>query len=236
MRDTEFLKSSLIVNRGIYDNQITFENTLESFNNAITNNYAILLSVNMTKDEVLIVYHDDNLTRLMNLKDKINSINYSELNYLCPYHVPTVEEALKDIAGKVPVIINVRTTSKKHFLEKELSKLLDKYEGKFAVLSRSSKVIRWFNKNRPNYLIGEILTRSRTFSLSNFILNCLIETDFKSINVEYHNLYKIKKIKESSLVIGYLIDNQEKYLVYKEVFDNLIIDKVYELQMIKEIL
>lgn len=232
MKDTEFLKSSLIVNRGIYNNQITFENTLESFNNAITNNYAILFSVNITEDDVLIVYHDDNLTRLMNLKDKINSIKYSELNYLCPYHVPTIEEALNTIAGKVPIIINMRVTGKKHFPEKELAKLLDKYNGKFAVLSRNAKIIRWFNKNRPNYIIGEILTRSYNFSLS----NCLIETDFKSINVEYYNLYKIKKIKESSLVIGYLIDNQEKYLVYKEVFDNLVIDKVYELQMMEEVL
>jgi len=33
-----------------------------------------------------------------------------------------------------------------------------------------------------------------------------------------------------------LIDDQEKYLVYKDIFDNLFIDNVYELQMTEEIL
>ena len=236
MKDTEFLKSSLIVNRGIYDNQITYENTLNSFTEAIKNKYSILLSVSVTKNNILIAYHDEDLTRLMNLKDKISSITYEELNYLSSYHIPTIEETFNLINGEVPIIINIRNITKKHYLEKELAKYLDNYNGNFALLSRNARVIRWFNNNRPKYIIGEILTRNRSFSLHNFILNCLIITDFKSINVDYYDLYKIKKIKEDSLVIGYLINNQEKYIVYKEVFDNLFIDKVYDLQMIEEIL
>lgn len=236
VKNTEFLKSILIVNRGIYDNQIIYENTLDSFREAIKNKYSILFSVSITKDNVIIAYHDDNLTRLMNLKDKITEITYEELNYLCPYHVPTLEESLNLIKGEVSIVIDIRNTTKKYYLEKELSRQLDNYSGNFALLSRSAKVIRWFNNNKPNYIIGEILTKKLKLSLNNFIANYCIVTDFKSINVDYYDLYKIKKIKEDSLVIGYLINNQEKYLVYKDVFDNLFIDKVYELQMIEEIL
>ncbi len=235
MKNTEFLKSTLIVNKGIYDNQIIFENTLESFNEAILNKYSILFNLNVTKDNVIIAYYDNNLTRLLSLKDKITDVTYEELNYLCSYHVPTLDEVLNLIKGQVPIIIDIRNTTKKNYLEKELSKRLDEYKGDFAILSKQAKVIRWFNNNRPDYIIGEILTKKKR-SFLNFLVNCMIVTDFKSINVERYNLYNIKKINESSLIIGYLINSQDKYQVYKDNFDNLIIDNVYELQMIEEIL
>ena len=125
---------------------------------------------------------------------------------------------------------------KKLTLEKTLSTVLDNYQGSFAILSKYIKSINWFNKNKPDYIVGEVLTKKRNSSLTNFIANCCINTDFKSININYYDIYKIKKIKEDSLVLGYLIDNQEKYLVYKDIFDNLFIDNVYELQMTEEIL
>lgn len=236
MKDINFLKSSLFVNKGIYDNQIIYENTLESFKEAIKNKYSIIFSVNLTKDNVMILYYDNDLTRLMNLKDKISSITYEELNYLCSYHIPTLKEALELINGQVGIILDIRATSQKYYLEKVLPTVLDNYGGSFAILSKYVKSIKWFNKNKPDYIVGEVLTKKRNLSLTNFIANCCINTDFKSININYYDIYKIKKIKEDSLVLGYLIDNQEKYLVYKDIFDNLFIDNVYELQMTEEIL
>lgn len=236
MKNLDFLKTTLIVNKGIYDNQTTFENTIESFSKAIKNNYQISFSLNITKDNKIIVYDNNDLTKLMNLKDKINSITYEELNYLCSYHVPTLKEALDLIKGKVPIIINIKNKTKKNLLLKELIEELDNYNGEFALISKNVKVINWFNKNKPNYIIGEILTKRRSLSLVNFIINCLIVTDFKSININYYDIYKIKQIKEDFLVLGYLINDQEKYLVYKDVFDNLMIDRLYELNMIEEIL
>jgi len=236
VKDTNFLKTNLFVNKGIYDNQITYENTIESFKEAIKNKYSIILSVNLTKDNIIIVYYDNDLTRLMNLKDKINSITYEELNYLCSYHVPTLEETLKLINGETEIILDIRTTSHKYYLEKILAFYLDNYQGSFGILSKFAKSINWFNKNRPNFIVGEVLTKKSNLSLNNIIANCCIHTDFKSININYYDIYKIKKIKEDSLVLGYLIDDQEKYLVYKDIFDNLFIDNVYELQMTEEIL
>lgn len=236
MKNLEFLKSALITNKGIYDNQIIFENTIESFSESIKNKYPISFSLNITKDNKIIIYNDEDLTKLMNLKDKINSITYEELNYLSSYHIPTLEEVLNLIKGKVPIIINIKDSSKKNMIEKEIVNYLDNYQGQFAIISKNVRVIKWFNNNKPNYIIGEILTKNRNLSLINFMINCSITSDFKSINIDYYDIYKIKKIKEDYLVLGYLINDQEKYEVYKDVFDNLIIDKLYELNMIDEIL
>ena len=40
---------------------------------------------------------------------------------------------------------------------KEESKLLDNYKGNFAIESFHIKPLKWFNKNRPNFIIGYMI-------------------------------------------------------------------------------
>lgn len=231
MKDLEFLKNSYISNKGIYDNINIYENTIESFKEAVKHNLIINLKIRLTKDKILVVYCDNNLTRLMNLKDKISTTTYEELLYLNKYHIPTLEEVLKIINGSVPIIINPKGNDYKYYLQKELIKLLDTYHGKFVILSNNPLIIKWFNKNRPDYIVGEIISKNNKIiklSPKYFFTNFIISTDFKSIDVEYYNIIKLKKIKEKSFLIGYIANNQEKYNMYKNITDNLFIEELYE--------
>ena len=229
MHKIDFLKENLISNKGLYDNVNIFENTLESFSKAIDNNLIIYLKVRLTKDKVPVIYSDSNLARLMNLKDRVDSTKYEELIYLNKYHIPTLKEVLKLIDGKTPIIINPTFSSDKYYLQKEVVKLLDNYKGKFAILSSNPLIIRWFNKNKPEYLTGEIITKKRKVkSLPRYLANFTIKVDFKSVDIEYYNLIKLKKLKENSLVIGYLIDSKEKYNIYKNALDNIFISELFK--------
>ena len=240
MKNANFLKKNLIANRGIYNNREVFENTLDSFQIAINEKFNIYLGVQSTKDGVLIVYHDKDLTRLMKLKDRIKDTTYEELTYLCSYHIPTLEEVLRLVNGRVPIIINPRSIGKNYSIAKELVKALDQYKGKFAIVNRNASVIRWFNANRPDYIMGEILTGlhpfSETFSLRairNMLSHFFIVTQFKSICIENFEARKIRAIRENNLVLGYLVDTKEKYQKYKDACDNLYIDNIKELEIIK---
>ena len=229
MNKIDFLKENLISNKGLYDNVNIFENTLESFSKAIDNNLIIYLKVRLTKDKVPVIYSDSNLARLMNLKDRVDTTNYDELIYLNKYHIPTLKEVLKLIDGKTPIIINPTSSSDKYYLQKEVVKLLDNYKGKFAILSSNPLIIRWFNKNKPEYFTGEIITKKRKVkSLPRYLANFTIKVDFKSVDIEYYNLIKLKKLKENSLVIGYLIDSKEKYNIYKNALDNIFISELFK--------
>ncbi|MDD2409797.1 MAG: glycerophosphodiester phosphodiesterase family protein [Bacilli bacterium] len=230
MKDLEFLKTNYISNKGIYDNINIFENTLESFNEALKNNLILNLKIRLTKDNIIVVYNDSDLTRLMHLKDKIIMTTYEELLYLNKYHIPTFEEVLKLVAGKVPIIINPKTLECNNRLQKELVKLLDNYSGKFAIVNNNSLIIRWYNKNRPNYIIGEIMSKSsklKKFNLLNYFVNFTIASDFISIDIEYYNIIKMKNIKEKTLLLGYIADTKEKFNKYKDVTDNLYIEKTF---------
>ena len=108
----DFLNHSIIAHRGIYNNITIYENTLESIMYAVKNNLSVEIDVRLTVEGEVIVFHDDDASRMLKLKDKINSLTYEELEYLSPYHIPTLNEVLKSIDGRVPIVIEVKEDNK----------------------------------------------------------------------------------------------------------------------------
>jgi len=114
-----------------------------------------------------------------------------------------------------------------------LIKYLDEYKGLFAIINNKPSIIKWFNKNRPNYIIGEILSGRTGLQKINFkelIAHYSIITDFKTVNLNRYSVRKIKALKMDNMVLGHVIDNKEKYQKYKDVCDNLFIDNLKELE------
>jgi len=82
------------------------ENTLESFSKAIElGANAIELDVRQSRDEKLIISHDDNLKKVFDKDLQINTATLEELKQLSADRVPTLEEALLFIDRKVDKIL-----------------------------------------------------------------------------------------------------------------------------------
>jgi glycerophosphoryl diester phosphodiesterase len=82
------------------------ENTLESFRKAIELGVnAIELDVRQSKDEKLIISHDDNLKKVFGKDLQINMATLEELKQLSANRVATLEEALLFIDRKVDKIL-----------------------------------------------------------------------------------------------------------------------------------
>ena len=62
-----------IAHRGLHDQQ-TPENSLPAFKKAIEKGYAIEIDLQMTKDGVIVVFHDDFLDRMTNGKGNIKEL------------------------------------------------------------------------------------------------------------------------------------------------------------------
>ena len=124
------LNNKLFLNKGIYDNKEIFENTLDSIKKTINEKLGLYLTVRETKDNILVVYEDGNLSRLHNVKDRIDEMTYDELSYLSFYHIPTLKEALKLINGKCDIILNLKIKPN----NKEIYSILDDYTGTFLII------------------------------------------------------------------------------------------------------
>ena len=103
-----FLKNSVIAHRGIYDNKKIVENTIPAFKKAITKGYAIELDLHLSKDNKVIVFHDDTLDRLTDRKGRVENLLLDEIKdikLLNGSNIPTFDEVLVLVSCKVPLLI-----------------------------------------------------------------------------------------------------------------------------------
>ena len=220
MGKCDFLKSSIIAHRGIYNNITIYENTMESIMYAVKNNLIVEIDVRLTSDNVLIVFHDEDAGRLIKLKDNINTLTYEDLEYLSPYHIPTLKEVLDSINSKVPVIIEVKEDNK--VIRNKLIEILKDYKGSLAIQSFIYDAVKFYKKKK--FIVGLLIGKTKNRNLLKEDLNI----DF--VNIKYDTIDRVEanKLKEKYFLIGYTVNKKEDVDVYIKVFNNLIIDNIEE--------
>ncbi len=152
-----------IAHRGLYDRIDTPENSIKAFKNAIEKGYAIELDLNMSKDGYLIVFHDENLKRMTGLKASITSLELSEIKKQkllgSDNVIPTFEDVLLLVNGRVPLMIEVKTNERYKELLSKLMIMLEKYKGEYVIESFDPRVIYWLKKKYPDVVRGQIAGR-----------------------------------------------------------------------------
>ena len=229
MKNIDFLKKRIIAHRGIFDNKKVPENSIKAFDDAIKKDYPIELDIHLTKDNEIVVFHDDSLERMTNKTGSISSYTLKELKKIklleSDYFIPSLDEVLSLVNGKVPLLIELKGKSKKNILEKELIKKLDNYNGKFAIQSFNPFFLRYFKKYKKEYLRG-LLIPDRNYNYIKYKLAiCYSKPDFLSVGKKLFN----KKIvlKRDIPIFAWTINKKEEEDKYKDCFDNLICNIKY---------
>ena len=110
-----FLKG--IAHRGLHNDKYT-ENGMNAFSNAIRHNVAIEFDIHLTKDNELIVCHDEDLKRTTGKSGIIEDLTLEEIknNYrlLDGGEVPTFLEVLDLVHEQVPLVIELKVFRKNY--------------------------------------------------------------------------------------------------------------------------
>lgn len=225
--DLSFLKKNRIAHRGIYDNKRIYENTISAFTRALKYNYIIELDVRMMACGTLVVFHDENMERLLHVEQDIEKITYDELCYMSKFQIPTLLDVLELVNGSVPLLIELKTIAKKGIFESKVAELLDNYKGEYAIQSFNLKSLKWFYKNRKNVAIGYLMGK-KNYRKEHFFR----KYDF--INIHYGLLEdkKIRKMKEDKMIIAYGIKDKAEFDLKKDVYDNLTCDNLLEIEKV----
>ena len=210
MRDINFLKDYKIAHRGIYDNKNISENSIFAFEKAIKKKEMIELDIHLTKDEKIVVFHDDTLDRMTNKKGNVYDYTLEELTttkLVTGSTIPSLEEVLKLVDGKVPLLIELKIDFKNYKLEKELIKLLDNYNGEFAIQSFRPGTIIYFRIFRPKYIRGLLISKMSNLKYKSFKHLFMCKPDFINVN---KNVLKNKKVKDyDGIKIVYNVDKKD---------------------------
>lgn len=212
------------------------ENSLPAFQEALNNNMAIELDVHLTKDNFLVVFHDDNLKRMTGENDFIKYKTLEEVKHLdlldTQYKIPTLKEVLTLVAGKTPILLEVKTENNTKRICKTIIEELKEYKGDVFIQSFNPFVLRYFYKHAPTYLRGQLssffkqdsLSWIKKFLIKTLKLNRFAHVDFVAYNIK--NLPNKYVNKTKVPVLTWSIKTREEYLKAKKVSNNLIIDDI----------
>lgn len=234
--------------RGLHqDKNISPENSLTAFKLAVDKNYGIELDVQLSKDGVPLVFHDDSLKRVCGIDVKVKDMDYKDLRQLNLYEsnekIPHLKEVLDLVDGKVPLIVEIKASKA---LESEalyceaIAPYLDNYKGIYCVESFNPIVVFWYKVNRPDVIRGQLASKSiyknstiknrlLNFSLRNLMFNFLSKPDFIAYNHKFSDLlsYNICRWLYRPLTVAYTIKSQEELDKKINKFDLFIFEDFY---------
>lgn len=150
-----------IAHRGLFEkDQSVPENSLPAFSRAVEAGYGVELDVQLSRDGKVVVFHDDDLTRVCGDSRRVDEVDYSELKTLrlCGSEetIPLFDEVLATIAGKTPIIVELKTGKHNRELCEKTLAALRAYHGDACIESFDPTIVAWFKKNARDLFRGQL--------------------------------------------------------------------------------
>ena len=196
--DRKLMQNMYIAHRGLHSvYEDTPENSIPAFKKAIEHGLAIETDIHITADGEIVIFHDDTLNRMCGVDGVIEEKTLAELKALrlgdTEHTIPTFEEFLKLVGGRVPLLIEFKTKSLKTCtpLCEKADKLLSQYNGKYFVQSFFPFVPRWYKKNRKEICRGQLSSGYfedkgiHMKALSYLLFNFLARPDFVAYEYKF---------------------------------------------------
>jgi glycerophosphoryl diester phosphodiesterase len=218
--------------RGLFDNDSDApENSLAAFKKAVDAGYGIELDVQLSKDDKLVVFHDATLKRMCGMKGNVWDYTLEELQQIKLLNsnetVPTFEQFLKVVDGKVPFILEFKLDRAQTRVCELANEALKNYKGAYCIESFHPLALMWYRKNRPDVLRGQLCEeffRSKKYKgkllymiLPYLLTNFLTRPDFIAYNHEHaNNISRLTCKAFGGLSVCYTVKSVEEYERAKE--------------------
>ena len=197
--------------------------TFAAFGAAVEHGYGIELDLQMTADGKIVVFHDESLQRMCSTPLKIEQSTFAELQkhplLNSDQTIPLFSEVLQLVDGKVPLIVEIKSTEHYEPLCLKVYDLLRRYPGDYCVESMNPMMMGWFAKNAPQVMRGQLATRFREKSaamvpaaaLSNMMFNFLSKPNFIAYDHKYADSNHVFQLLKSlgAMTVGWTIREQD---------------------------
>ena len=225
-KNLDFLENIKIAHRGLWNCEYP-EISIGAFERAIDKGITIEFDIHLLKDDTLVVFHDDNLKRMTNKDILLKTCTYNDIKDIklnnSNYHIPTLEEVLNLVDGKIMIDIELKTDVDGFRICEVLTKYLDKYKGKFIVKSFNPFYIWWFRMYRPEFIRGLLVSKLKKKKLNNFFkyalynmwFNFLAKPDFIAFNFKNLPNKRIEKLRKRNIPILLFTVKEKDIINYK---------------------
>lgn len=195
-KDISALRGFQYAHRGLHDNKNGApENSLAAFLQAVEAGYGIELDVQLTVDGEMVVFHDKTLNRMCGADVCLSELTYAEVQKYTllgsQERIPLFSQVLELVNGRTPLIVEIKHYGSVNKIAKETNTLLSRYKGPYCVESFHPLAMRWFKKNAPQVIRGQLASgvasrESPVYQqlvLKYLLVNALSRPDFISYDI-----------------------------------------------------
>jgi glycerophosphoryl diester phosphodiesterase len=239
-KEYEWILSRPIAHRGLHD-EIIPENSIPAFEAAIAAGCSIEIDVQLTKDRVAVVFHDDILQRVTGIKRRLTRMKFADVQKLrlsgTEYGIPTFKDFLAQIDGRTPILIEIKKNRGSKGIEQIVLDILKDYTGKFAIQSFHPYAIRNVHKIDPKIYCGllsskmteqEKVWRIQKAAVKNARLFFMAKPDFISFEINSFPNRRIAAFREELKIpiLGWTIKTKEDIERAYEYCDGIIFENI----------
>ena len=238
--DYSSLMGYYYAHRGLHDNSSDApENSIPAFLKAVGSGYGIELDVQLTKDRIPVVFHDDTLKRVCGISGSVKDYTYTELSQFHLFDteetIPKLSDVLALVDGQVPLIIEIKFPENPTTVCQYTEFVLRNYKGTYCIESFHPLAVKWFKDHRPELIRGQL---SSNFFKSDddphpsetlvhlLVTNFISKPDFIAYDHRYKNNLSrlICRYVYKSLSISWTIRSQEDLDTCQDDFDLFIFE------------
>ncbi len=207
----EEYKTTLFAHRGLHNGERA-ENSMSAFSAAVEGGYGIELDVRLSSDGELVVYHDDTLDRVCGVSGRVDGYTADELSKMSlsgtDDGVPLFVDVLKLVAGKVPLLVEIKEDAGKYAVSDKTAEILASYDGPYIVESFNPLSLGNIAKKLPdiprgilsqNYCKYETYRKPLYFLLRCLLLNRVCKPSFIAYD---HKDYKCVSLRIARALFG----------------------------------
>ena len=183
----------LYAHRGYHCGSAAPENSRAAFRRAVERGFGAEFDVHLLADGGLAVLHDCSLKRMTGAQGDVEDLTTAQLaDYTLGQSgetIPTLQQTLDIFAGRVPLIIELKTRGNNGAaLFKAVCPVLDRYGGPYCIESFDPRVVLWLKRHRPDILRGQLscdflrqrsgLPLGQAFGITYLLTNLFTRPDF----------------------------------------------------------
>ena len=211
--------------RGLHDiDRGIPENSMAAFRAAAARGYGVELDVQLSRDGQVVVFHDDTLDRVCGVRGDVGDFTLQELREMrllgTEETVPMFTEVLDILRqGAGPLIVELKTGRRNGELCEKTRDILRGYPGVYCVESFDPSIVRWFRKNAPEVIRGQLAQMPEDYrpAKNRFFVWMLGTCRFSFLNRPDFIAYKIgprpgrvkRKRKKGILLVGWTSHDAE---------------------------
>ncbi len=235
--------SAPIAHRGYHDKADgRVENSLSAFTAAIDAGYGIELDLQLSRDSVAMVFHDDQLDRLTEESGRVRDRDAQDLTKITlsggSDHIPTLATVLNHVAGRVPLLIELKDQhgamgDTDNALEHATAKALKDYEGAVALMSFNPNMVANVATLCPDLPRGIVSSAWRKIDGSNVPATTRARLagipDFDRVGASFisHDVTnldnpRVEELKElGTPILCWTVRNPEQEITARKIADNI---------------